>query len=146
MIEFRSGDLFETKADIKINAVNCVGAMGAGVALEFKKRYPKMFEYYRRACARKEIKPGKLQVWTSLDGTRVINFPTKRDWKDFSRYEDITKGLKTLREYLESEDNITVAMPALGCKNGGLNWTVVKGMIEKELKDLNAHIIVFEPQ
>lgn len=145
MIEFVQGDIFDHPVDIRVNTVNCVGVMGAGVALAFKKRYPEMFNDYRNACKSGMIRPGRMHVWKSLDGVWVINFPTKRDWREPSRYEDIDIGLDDLRQYLDSVGPVSVALPALGCGHGGLDWRRVSSMIQHKLDGVNAHVYVFEP-
>jgi O-acetyl-ADP-ribose deacetylase (regulator of RNase III) len=145
MIEFTKGDMFETEADIRVNTVNCVGAMGAGVALAFKRRYPEMFKVYQEDCKSGKVRPGEMHIWRSLAGDWIINFPTKRDWRDPSRYEDIESGLIALRKYLSQQGAVSVALPALGCGNGGLDWARVSVMIEEQLGVLDAHIKVFPP-
>ncbi|MEX5491261.1 macro domain-containing protein [Pseudomonas fulva] len=145
MIEFVSGDIFDATVDIRVNTVNCVGVMGAGVALAFKKRYPQMFKDYQAACKAGQVKPGKLHIWKSLEGIWIINFPTKRDWREPSRYEDIDAGLDDLRLYLDSVGPVTVALPALGCGNGGLDWGRVSKMIQRKLEGVNSHVLVLEP-
>jgi O-acetyl-ADP-ribose deacetylase (regulator of RNase III) len=97
MLEFVKGDIFDAPADIRVNTVNCVGVMGAGVALAFKQRYPDMFKDYQRDCKAGRVVPGTMHVWKSLTGDWIINFPTKRDWREPSRYEDIDNGLDDLR-------------------------------------------------
>jgi O-acetyl-ADP-ribose deacetylase (regulator of RNase III) len=146
MIEFVQGDMFATRADIRVNTVNCVGVMGAGAALAFKQRYPEMFKDYQNACNSGRVKPGKLHVWKSLDGDWIVNFPTKRHWKEKSRYEDIEAGLDDLRKYLDTLGPVTIAMPALGCGHGGLDWSRVSKIIENKLEGVNANIKVFAPQ
>lgn len=89
-------------------------------------------------------RPGSLHVWKSLAGDWVINFPTKRDWRDPSRYEDIHSGLEALRSYLLEQGYVSVALP-LGCGNGGLDWNKVSSMIKDALADVDAQILVFEP-
>lgn len=145
MIEFVRGNLFDQPSRIRVNTVNCAGVMGAGIALEFKQRYPEMYRDYVRACKRGEVRPGKLHEWRSLEGDWVINFPTKRDWRDPSRIEDIEAGLDALREYLMPLGPVSVALPALGCGHGGLNWSEVSRLIEAKLGDLASHFYVFEP-
>ena len=145
MLEFTQGDMFEVPADIRINTVNCVGVMGAGVALAFKQRYPEMFKDYQRACQDGRVRPGRMHVWKSLEGDWIVNFPTKRDWRDPSRYEDIDAGLDDLRAYLDSVGPVTVALPALGCGHGGLDWDRVSGMIQNKLGDIDARVLVFPP-
>jgi O-acetyl-ADP-ribose deacetylase (regulator of RNase III) len=145
MIEFTKGDMFDVPVNVRVNTVNCKGVMGAGIALAFKNRYPDMFEDYQEACREGRVRPGTLHVWKSPVGDCIINFPTKRDWRDPSRYEDILAGLDALRNYLRQEGPVSVALPALGCGHGGLDWRKVAPMIEDSLGDLDAHIFVFEP-
>lgn len=146
MIEFTFGNMFDGKYDVMVNTVNCVGVMGKGVALEFKGRFPDMFLAYKEACAKGEVVPGKLHVWECWYSGTIVNLPTKRHWRDPSRYEDIDAGLVALKEYLSTRGAVTVALPPPGCGNGGLDWKVVKEMVTKHLRDLDAKITVFEPQ
>lgn len=148
MLEFVSGDFFDYKADIRVNTVNCVGVMGAGVALAFKNRYPAMFNDYALACKNKQVAPGKPHVWIESDllsTCTIINFPTKIHWKNPSEYDYIEKGLIWLRDYLAKHKGETVTLPALGCGHGGLNWDIVKNMIINILGDVDAKILVFNP-
>lgn len=148
MLEFVSGDIFDYNADIRVNTVNCVGVMGAGVALMFKNRYPDMFIDYVEACKKNEVRPGKPHIWEHIDlisQCTIINFPTKVHWKNPSEYEYIEKGLIWLKAFLENKENSIVTLPALGCGHGGLEWEKVKKMIEKYLGETAAKILVFEP-
>lgn len=145
MLEFVKGDMFDAPADIRVNTVNCVGVMGAGVALAFKQRYPDMFKDYQRDCKDGRVQPGTMHVWKSLAGDWIINFPTKRDWREPSRYEDIDAGLDDLRGYLDGIGPVTIALPALGCGHGGLDWGRVSQMISAKLDGVDAHVLVFEP-
>lgn len=122
--------------------------MGAGVALAFKNKYPRMFNDYVLACKNKEVAPGKPHVWIESDlltTCTIINFPTKIHWKNPSEYEYIEKGLVWLRDYLVEHKEATVTLPALGCGHGGLNWDKVKEMIINFLGGLDAKILVFNP-
>jgi len=145
MLSFRTGDLFESNADVLTNTVNCVGVMGAGVALAFKTRYPEMFRAYKRECRLQRLKPGRLHIWDDPSGVAIINFPTKLHWREPSRYEYIELGLISLRGYLSQRGQVRVALPALGCGHGGLDWSRVSEMIRKHLSDLPADIEVFDP-
>lgn len=148
MIKFVKGNIFDFEADIRINTVNCVGVMGAGVALLFKNRYPEMFIEYAQACLKNEVRPGFPHVWkqsTMFADLTIINFPTKDHWKNPSEYVYVEKGLSWLRNYLNGCTNKTVTIPALGCGHGGLDWSIVKEMIASSLKDINCEILVFEP-
>ena len=151
-IRFVDGDMFSISADILVNTVNCVGVMGAGVAAEFKKRYPEMYKDYVNRCRRKELKPGCPYLWQnpSMFGEGkdelIINFPTKDNWRDPSKYEYVEDGLMRMRDLLRHADGRTVVMPAVGCGHGGLNWERIKGMIVRYLSDVNATFIVTEPK
>ncbi|PHR85441.1 MAG: hypothetical protein COA59_00295 [Colwellia sp.] len=149
MIKFVDGDFFNFDADIRVNTVNCVGVMGAGVALAFKKKYPEMFKEYAKKCKAGLIQPGKPSVWHSGDmfskSIEIINFPTKDHWRKPSEYEYIESGLIWLSEYLKQKNNVTLTLPALGCGHGGLDWSRVKKLIENYLGDSQNKILVFEP-
>jgi O-acetyl-ADP-ribose deacetylase (regulator of RNase III) len=150
MIEIVTGDFFDYEADIRVNTVNCVGVMGAGVALAFKIKYPKMFEEYAKACAQKIIRPGKPLVWFEDDmfhhsGLTIINFPTKDHWRDPSEYEFIESGLVWLAEFLSGNPGKTITVPALGCGHGGLDWEIVRPMIKQYLDIVPAKVLLFEP-
>lgn len=149
MLKFTKGNMFDTPADIRINTVNCVGVMGIGVALEFKKRFPKIFKAYKRECKDKNIKPGKLHIWSDcywFKGITIINFPTKIHWRNPSKYRYIESGLIQLAKFLKGRGkNVKVTLPALGCGHGGLSWSKVRLLIEKHLGELEAIIYVFEP-
>ena len=127
MIRVCTGDLLAQDAEALVNPVNTVGVMGRGLALQFKKAYPEMFEGYQRACQRGQVELGLMHVWWvggsdrwSLDGRPVfvINFPTKAHWRERSFLEDIEAGLKNLVEVLLQEGVASVAIPALGCGEG----------------------------
>lgn len=144
-LHFTNGNMFDVPADIRINTVNCVGVMGAGVALAFKHRHPLMFAEYQRKCRAGLIRPGHLHIWKSPEGERIVNFPTKRHWRDNSHYEDIEAGLIALKAFLIDQGPVHVTLPALGCGHGRLNWKVVAAMIGKHLQGLEAQISVFQP-
>lgn len=98
------GDLFESGCSTLVNAVNCHGVMGAGIALEFKRRYPAMFVDYRHRCRRGEVRLGRPYLWRPEDGVgpSVLNFPTKDHWRDPSHLEAIADGLIWLRSHIVS--------------------------------------------
>lgn len=150
MLSFENGDIFKSECEALVNAINCVGVMGKGIALQFKTRYPKMFDEYVCACQRKEIRPGKLHFYKA-DDVWIINFPTKLDWRNPSKYNWVDVGLARLFAIAIPNLKIkSIAIPALGCNNGGLSWNKVKPMIEKwyytfdDLVD-NVDIKIYEP-
>lgn len=142
MITYLSGDIFKSNAQVITNTVNCVGVMGKGLALAFKKKYPEMFEDYQRKCDEGEVIPGRPYLWED-DRTQVLNFPTKRHWRQDSLLSDIEEGLHYLAENYDEMGISSIAMPPLGCGLGGLNWNEVKLLIEKYLgpiEDLNVYV------
>ena len=149
-IDYRSGDLLSADAEALVNTVNCVGVMGKGIALQFKKAFPDNFKDYTRACERKEVRPGEMFVTERLDDNPryIINFPTKRHWRTRSRLSDVESGLTALADQIRRREIHSIAMPALGCGHGGLEWGEVRSLIERMLGGLSAdvRIVVFEPE
>ena len=139
------GDLFSSEAQALVNTVNCVGIMGKGVAQEFKKKYPAMFEDYVARCAKKEVRLGKPYLFKDPSGKLIVNFPTKDHWRSPSRLTDIESGLDYfLRHYREWGIN-SIAFPPLGCGNGGLHWSEVGPLIYEKLHHLNIDVEVYAP-
>ena len=149
MIEFRPGNLLNTEAEALVNTVNCVGIMGRGVALQFKKAFPANFKAYAAACERREVQPGRMFVFETgrLESPRyIINFPTKRHWRGASKMSDIEAGLEALAGEITSRGIRSIALPPLGSGLGGLNWPDVRSAITSALSDLpDVAITVFEP-
>ena len=149
MFELRQGDILGADAEALVNTVNCVGVMGRGIALQFRKAFPKNFKFYEAACARNEVQPGKMLVFETglLTSPRfIINFPTKRHWRGNSRIEDIDAGLKALREAILNRGIRSIAVPPLGCGLGGLDWSVVRPKIASALSDLpGLTVLLYEP-
>jgi len=148
MIEFKTGNIFDENVEALVNPVHCVGVMGKGLALEFKKRFPENFDGYLWACKRDYIEIGRIfQIKDRESGVRIFNFPTKHHWKDKSRLEYIESGLAVLYVDIPFWGIKSIAIPALGCGLGGLQWLDVKKLIEKELEPLDdVRIVVFEPK
>lgn len=150
MITYKTGDIFEEEAEAIVNTVNCVGVMGRGIALQFKKRFPENFKVYEAACKQKKVVPGKMFVYEtgSLIGPQyIINFPSKRHWRGASRMEDIESGLQDLVKTIENLSIKSIALPPLGCGLGGLDWNDVRTRIENALSQLSdVEVIVFEPK
>ncbi len=150
MIEYKSGDILKEDAEALINTVNCVGVMGRGIALQFKKTFPENYKSYAAACKNDEVQPGCMFVFATreiINPHFIINFPTKRHWRGKSRMEDIKSGLKALVEVIHKYDIHSVAIPPLGSGLGGLNWEAVKQLIEKAFHPLtDVRVIIFEPK
>jgi O-acetyl-ADP-ribose deacetylase (regulator of RNase III) len=147
-IELRSGDILKADAEAIVNTVNCVGIMGRGIALQFKKAYPANFRAYEAACKAGDVQPGRMFVHETGKFTPrfIINFPTKRHWKGKSRMEDIDSGLAALALEIEERGIRSIAIPPLGAGLGGLDWNAVRPRIEAALRDLtDVQVIIFEP-
>ena len=134
MIELTKGNLLEAPAEALVNTVNTAGIMGKGIALQFKQAYPQMFRAYKRDCKAGEVKLGMVQVFDLgglVGGPRwIINFPTKGHWRAGSRMADIETGLQDLVATIKRLHIRSIAVPPLGCGNGGLDWNEVRPRIE----------------
>jgi O-acetyl-ADP-ribose deacetylase (regulator of RNase III) len=148
MIQRVRGNLLAADVEALVNAVNCVGAMGKGLAAQFKTQFPDVFQAYARACEVGEVEPGRMHVVeTGLVSPRlVINFPTKRHWRDRSLLEDVDAGLAALVREVKIRAIRSIAVPALGCGLGGLSWEDVAPRIEQAFVALeNVPVLLFEP-
>lgn len=139
------GDILNSNAQTLINTVNCVGVMGKGIALEFKNRFPDMFDDYVERCDRGEVKPGVPYLYKALFPPQIINFPTKDHWKSISKVDDIERGLKHLVEHYKEWRITSLAIPPLGCGNGQLEWRVVGPLIYRYVKDLPIAVEMYAP-
>ncbi len=150
MIEYTSGDILKDDSEALVNTVNCVGVMGRGIALQFKKAWPENFRVYEAACKREEVQPGRMFVFEtgSLTSPRyIVNFPTKRHWRGNSRIEDIEAGLAALVDLIRQREIRSIALPPLGSGLGGLDWLEVRARIEQGLAGLaGVRIRVYEPK
>lgn len=149
MFEYKTGDLLAEDAEAQVNAVNCVGLMGGGIALQFKNAYPDNFDAYEKACELGEVRPGRMFVFETDKTTNpryIVNFPTKKHWRDPSRMEDIDAGLNDLKKVVRNKGIKSIAMPALGCGFGGLNWNDVRPRIEEAFSGFEyLNVIIFTP-
>jgi O-acetyl-ADP-ribose deacetylase (regulator of RNase III) len=150
MIQFKQGNLLAEKTEALVNTVNCVGVMGKGIALQFKQAFPENFRQYEKACRGGQVKLGEMFIVAteSIFYPRyIINFPTKNHWRGKSQIADIQKGLKSLISEVKKLGITSIAIPPLGCGNGGLNWADVQPLIESAFTDLpEVQVIVFTPQ
>lgn len=138
-------NIFDSPAEALVNPVNCVGVMGTGLAHQFAKRYPKMYLEYRKACVSGELKPGKIHVYQGPDYRYILNFPTKTHWREKSKLEYIEQGLEELENVLSDYLIYSVAIPALGCGLGGLDWEEVGPLLEN-FKPKGARVEIFPPR
>ncbi|GAA3988673.1 macro domain-containing protein [Thermobifida alba] len=150
MITPGHGDLLDADVDALVNAVNTVGVMGKGIALQFKRAFPENYRDYRAACERGEVTVGRMHVHALARPGRprfVVNFPTKRHWRSPSRLDDIESGLAALRDTITALSIGSVAVPPLGCGHGGLSWAEVRPLVERALGDLpGVEVRLWEPR
>jgi O-acetyl-ADP-ribose deacetylase (regulator of RNase III) len=148
MLELIMGNLLEADVEALVNTVNTEGVMGKGIALQFAKKFPEMAETYRQACKTGGVRPGHMHVYERndmLNPRYIINFPTKRHWRSPSRMEDIETGLASLVEEIRKRGIRSIAVPPLGCGNGGLDWREVQPRIERALRTLSGVKVLLYP-
>lgn len=139
------GDLFGSNAQTLVNTVNCVGVMGKGVALGFKKRFPDMFREYTRRCSNGQVRLGEPYLWTPLVPPWVLNFPTKDHWRSVAKLQDIVNGLDYLGEHYKEWGIESLAVPPLGCGEGQLDWRVVGPALFRKLSELDIDVELYAP-
>ena len=151
MVQIAQGNLLVAPVDALVNTVNTKGIMGKGIALQFKHTFPAMFRDYERACKAGEVQLGKMHVF-DLGGLAggphwIINFPTKGHWRERSRLPDIETGLEDLVDTVRRLGIRSIAVPSLGCGNGGLNWADVRPRIEAAFNNLpDVNVLLFAPE
>ena len=118
-----NGNIFNSACKTIVNPINCVGVMGKGISLEMKNRFPHMFERYQTLCNKQLITVGKLWLYQNEDGSSILNFPTKKHWRENSQYEFI--------ETYQEKQIKSIAFPLLGCGNGKLNKDAVLNIMMK---------------
>lgn len=146
MIEYCTGSIFDSGCEALVNPVNCVGVMGAGLAKQFKERFPFAYQAYKSLCEDGYLEPGGTMYCTD-NGVKIIALATKDHWKDNSELEFISEGLYDLSRWLNSSEIHSIAIPALGCGLGGLDWNDVKPLIEEFAENLpDVFVKVYPPQ
>lgn len=149
-INIKTGDLLRNDdVDAIVNTVNCVGVMGKGIALQFRNKWPANYDHYKAACKAGQVRPGRMFIHDSgglVKPNYIINFPTKDHWRGASRIEYISDGLFDLVKQVKELNIHSIAIPPLGCGNGGLNWDEVRPLIEKAFAELpDVEVRLFEP-
>nr|WP_231727272.1 macro domain-containing protein [Kordiimonas lipolytica] len=145
--------MFDDPSEAIVNTVNCVGVMGKGVALEFKRRWPENFKAYKKLCDQKQLSPGHMFIYDNggmlvESGPRyLINFPTKQHWRAKSKMSYISEGLDDFVIQVQKLGIKSVAVPPLGCGNGGLPWNDVRKVIESKLAGIDGvDFVVYAPK
>jgi O-acetyl-ADP-ribose deacetylase (regulator of RNase III) len=150
MIELKKGNIVKEDAEALVNSVNIVGVMGKGIAMQFKKAFPKNFDEYRRAFENQQLDIGKMLVYatgTVFNPKYIINFPTKKHWRYKSKIEYIEAGIPNLIYEVKKFGIKSVAIPPLGCGLGGLKWSAVLKLLQKSLNEVpEVKWIIFEPK
>lgn len=158
MLRYTIGDIFESRAQALVNPVNCVGVMGAGLAFEFKKRFPDNYYSYEGVCRAGHLLPGNILTYDnrqhadpdipeSKSAQRyILNAATKDHFGEKSELDNIDKCLYNIRDIIVGRNIESVAIPALGCGLGGLKWTDVRPLYESALRNMRAAVLVFEPK
>jgi O-acetyl-ADP-ribose deacetylase (regulator of RNase III) len=146
-IERGQGNLLTADVDALVNPVNTEGVMGKGLALQFKKAFPENFASYERACRAGEVITGQMHIVRRLASPRfIINFPTKRHWRQPSKLEYVREGLRDLVAQIKRLSIHSVAVPPLGCGNGGLEWAPVRNLIVESFSSApEVRVVLFEP-
>lgn len=145
IVKVTSGNLFEADAQTLVNPVNCVGVMGKGLALQFKKRFPDMFQDYVQRCKQHEMKLGFPYLYQAPHPPYILNFPTKDHWRSKSSLGAITDGLAHLIEHYDVWGITSLAVPALGCGLGQLAWHDVQPVLRQYLDTLPIPVILYAP-
>jgi len=143
MLIYRRTSLLESSAQTLVNTVNCVGVMGKGLAHAFKEREPRMFDAYKTICDNGALAPGKLWLWRGTNNW-VLNFPTKKHWRNPSKLEWIEAGLEKFVVAHREQGIREISFPLLGCGNGGLAWTDVQPVMEHYLKSVNIPVYIHD--
>lgn len=145
MIRYERGDLLHSHSVALVNAVNCHGVMGKGLAFQFKEAFPENYKIYREACKNGTFKIGSILI-VEENNKLIVNFPTKDHWRQKSQYDFIARGLVQLKEEIISRGINSISIPPLGCGLGGLDWKVVEPMMTKTLGELESvDIVIFAP-
>ncbi len=142
MLKYYKGTVFNAPVKTYVNTVNCVGVMGAGIALEFKLRYPEMYEGYIKRCNKGEMTIGRPYIYEHSKDIWIMNFPTKNHWKYPSKIEWIEKGLNYFVKNYKKRNIESIAFPKLGTDNGKLDWKKVKIIMESYLGDLDIDVYI----
>src|SRR5215469_16997219 len=136
-------DIFASQAQTLVNAVNCAGVMGKGLALAFKRRFPAMYADYVARCKADQVRLGEPYLFRCDTPPWIVNFPTKQHWRSPSSTEDIMAGLLYLQRHYREWGITALAVPALGCGLGGLDWDEMRPIFETHLARLDIAVELY---
>ncbi|PIC63461.1 Appr-1-p processing protein [Sporosarcina sp. P13] len=148
MIKSVQGNLLEDSAEAYVNTVNTVGVMGKGIALQFKQAFPDVFKQYAKDCKNGQVHVGQMHIVPTFSLTNpkyIINFPTKQHWRNPSKLDFIKEGLEDLKRVIKENNIKSIALPPVGCGNGGLDWAVVRPLIIDAFQDEAVDVHLYEP-
>lgn len=145
MVRVVVGNMFASNAQTWVNTVNCVGVMGKGIALEFRKRFPDMYEDYVQRCRRGQVRLGKPYLFRRLMAPWILNFPTKGHWRSVASLKGILDGLRYVHAHYREWGITSLAVPPLGCGEGQLEWRVVGPMLYSYLNKLDIPVELYAP-
>jgi O-acetyl-ADP-ribose deacetylase (regulator of RNase III) len=145
MLTIIKGNIFESEAQTIVNTVNCVGIMGKGIALEYKKRYPDMFIKYKQLCDKNLFNIGQLWLYKT-ESKWILNFPTKLDWRNKSEIEYLELGLKKFISEYKTKGITSISFPLLGANNGGIDPLISLNIMCKYLKDCEIPVYIYDNQ
>lgn len=145
MIKVLVGNLFNSQCQTLVNTVNTVGIMGVGIALEFKKRFPDMYEDYVKRCAEGKVKLGEPYLYKRLTPPWILNFPTKKHWRSVSKISDIIRGLEYLEQHYKEWGINSIALPPLGCGHGQLEWNIIGPTLYRYMRRFDIPVELYAP-
>jgi len=145
LVKVKTGNLLASDAQTLVNTVNCVGVMGKGIALEFKKQFPAMYEDYVRRCQADEVRLGRPYLYRQLVDPQIVNFPTKDHWRSMAKLSAIIEGLDYLEAHYKEWGITSIAVPPLGCGNGQLEWRVVGRTLYRRLRRFDIPVELYAP-
>ena len=140
------GDIFESKAQTLVNTANTVGVMGKGLALEFRTRFPDMYEDYLFRVKHKQFTMGHPYLFKRLVPPWILVFPTKDHWRSVSKLSDIETGLEHLRINYRNWGITSLAVPPLGCGLGQLEWEIVGPTLFRHLAEMDIPVELYAPE
>jgi O-acetyl-ADP-ribose deacetylase (regulator of RNase III) len=145
VVQIVTGDLFTSDAQTLVNAVNCAGVMGKGLALAFKRRFPDMFRDYKNRCASGQVRLGEPYLFRRSTPPHILNFPTKDHWRSPSKLEDIVAGVRYLQDQYQEWGITSLAVPALGCGLGQLDWAAVGPILYSLFSEFAIPVSLYTP-